>query len=134
MTIDEAIRHSVDAAKRFERFVEDSHDGRRIEECLKSAAELRQVVEWLKELKERREADDKSVKRCKMSEITLDEVIKSCLKLAEENEMYADKCLSVYGEGNGIIKACRECAEYHRQLAEWLKELKERREADNEND
>ena len=60
-----------------------------------------------------------------MSKLTLDEAIKHCLERAEENDNCADKCEAVYGEDNGIIEACRECAEEHRQLAEWLTELKE---------
>lgn len=57
--------------------------------------------------------------------MTLDEAIKHCLEEAEENDNCADKCEAVYGEDNGIIEACRECAAEHRQLAEWLRELKE---------
>ena len=60
-----------------------------------------------------------------MSKLTLDEAIKHCLEKAEENENCANKCEAVYGEDNGIIEACRECAEDHRQLAKWLNELKE---------
>ena len=59
--------------------------------------------------------------------MTLDEAIKHCLERAEENDNCADKCEAVYGEDNGIIEACRECAADHRQLAEWLTELKELR-------
>ena len=66
--------------------------------------------------------------------MTLDEAIRHCLEQAEENDNCADKCEAVYGEDNGIIEACRECANDHRQLAEWLKELKERREADVQNE
>lgn len=57
--------------------------------------------------------------------MTLDEAIKHCLERAEENDNCADKCEALYGEDNGIIEACRECAEDHRQLAKWLTELKE---------
>ena len=57
--------------------------------------------------------------------MTLDEAIKHCLEKAEENDNCANKCEAVYGEDNGIIEACRECAADHRQLAEWLTELKE---------
>lgn len=57
--------------------------------------------------------------------MTLDEAIKHCLEKAEENENCANKCEAVYGEDNGIIEACRECAAEHRQLADWLMELKE---------
>lgn len=61
-----------------------------------------------------------------MSKLTLDEAIKHCLERAEENDNCADKCEAVYGEDNGIIEACRECAADHRQLAEWLTELRDR--------
>lgn len=57
--------------------------------------------------------------------MTIDEAINHCLERAEENDNCADKCEAVYGEDNGIIEACRECAADHRQLAEWLTELKE---------
>lgn len=57
--------------------------------------------------------------------MTFDEAIKHCLERAEENDNCADKCEALYGEDNGIVEACRECAEDHRQLAEWLTELKE---------
>lgn len=42
--------------------------------------------------------------------MTLDEAIKHAEKVAEQN------------------KGCQKCAEEHRQLAEWLRELKELRE------
>jgi adenine C2-methylase RlmN of 23S rRNA A2503 and tRNA A37 len=45
--------------------------------------------------------------------MTLDEAIKHCEEVTEEY---------------GMIKSCKECAEEHRQLAEWLKELKMYRE------
>lgn len=57
--------------------------------------------------------------------MNLSEAIKHCLERAEENDNCADKCEALYGEDNGIIEACRECAADHRQLAEWLTELKE---------
>ena len=50
--------------------------------------------------------------------MTLDEAIKHCLKVAEKNET-----LSEWGERNKA--SCLECAADHRQLAEWLTELKE---------
>jgi hypothetical protein len=49
--------------------------------------------------------------------MTLDEAIKHCLEKAEEEKR---KLLKV-----GDIYACSKCAEEHEQLAEWLEELKE---------
>jgi hypothetical protein len=57
--------------------------------------------------------------------MTLDEAIKHCLEVAKENYELADK----FDEWDEWEKAdadnCRECAADHRQLAEWLTELKE---------
>ena len=58
--------------------------------------------------------------------MTLDEAIKHCLEVAEEQEKDADyhkEWHETYDE-----KDCRECAADHKQLAEWLTELKELRE------
>ena len=58
-----------------------------------------------------------------MSRVTLDEAIKHCEEVAEENLKEADyhkEWHESYSE-----KDCRECAEDHRQLAEWLRELRE---------
>ena len=57
--------------------------------------------------------------------MTLDEAIRHCLEQAEENEKRADKCLFLYGEVNEIVETCRECAADHKQLSEWLRDLKE---------
>ena len=62
-----------------------------------------------------------------MNELTLDEAIKHCLEVAEQNETQADK---IGGQliGSAIDKYatdCRECAAEHRQLAEWLTDYKE---------
>lgn len=57
--------------------------------------------------------------------MTLDEAIKHCLEVAEQNETQADKWQEEGGEEWGKTTACRECAADHRQLAEWLTELKE---------
>lgn len=59
--------------------------------------------------------------------LDIDTAIKHCLEVAEQNETQADKI------GNQLIGSaidkyatdCRECAADHRQLAEWLTELKE---------
>jgi hypothetical protein len=59
--------------------------------------------------------------------MTLDEAIKHCLEVAENNEQLADgKWIGAEGEANK--QDCIECAKDHRQLAEWLRELKELRE------
>ena len=62
-----------------------------------------------------------------MSKFTLGEAIKHCLEVAEQNETQADK-IGRQLIGSAIDKYatdCRECAAEHRQLAEWLTELKE---------
>ena len=59
--------------------------------------------------------------------MTLDEAIKNWQRQAELDDNCADKCVAAYGEDNDIVKSWRECAAYHRQLAEWLGELKELR-------
>ena len=64
-----------------------------------------------------------------MSKLTLDEAIKHCLEVAEQNETQAQK-IGRQLVGSAIDKYatdCRECATDHRQLAEWLTELKELR-------
>lgn len=60
MTIDEAILHAEEVAKEQERQAEVLADfDRRIElQCLECASEHRQLAEWLRELKERREIQD----------------------------------------------------------------------------
>lgn len=57
----------------------------------------------------------------------LDEAIKHCEEVAEKNEIQAEKWQEEGGEEWGKTTACRDCAAEHRQLAEWLKELKELR-------
>ena len=52
--------------------------------------------------------------------MTLDEAIKHAEEVAEQNEWFEKNYLESI--------QCKECAEEHRQLAEWLKELKEYRE------
>lgn len=69
--------------------------------------------------------------------MTLDEAIKHEEEIAEEQEGrgYCDRSVCVIMDENNhncdeceVVK-CRECAKEHRQLAEWLKELKSHREA-----
>ena len=68
--------------------------------------------------------------------MTLDEAIKHCEEVAEEQ----DKLCKRYDDASGYsrshneairttdAKRCEECASEHRQLAEWLRELKIHRE------
>lgn len=68
--------------------------------------------------------------------MTLDEAIKHCEEVAEEQ----DKLCKRYDDASGYSRShneairtadagrCEECAKEHRQLAEWLKELKALRE------
>ena len=58
--------------------------------------------------------------------MTIDEAIQHCEEEAVEQDHdaeIAERC-----KDYEIAVACRECAEDHRQLAEWLRELKEYRE------
>ena len=57
--------------------------------------------------------------------LSIDEAISHCLEVAEQNETQAEKWREEGGEQWGKTTACRECATEHRQLAEWLTELKE---------
>ena len=61
--------------------------------------------------------------------MTLDEAIKHCLEVAEKNESKAQKigCQFLGTTKDREATECRECAADHRQLAEWLTELKELR-------
>lgn len=56
----------------------------------------------------------------------LDEAIKHAEEVAEEKEKEAWE--AQLQEEYKTIKSCKECAKEHRQLAEWLKELKQLRE------
>lgn len=61
--------------------------------------------------------------------MTLDEAIKHCLEVAEQNETQAEKIGRQF-IGSAMDKRatdCQDCAAEHRQLAEWLTELKELR-------
>jgi len=58
--------------------------------------------------------------------LSIDEAISHCLEVAEQNETQADKIGRQF-IGRAIDKYatdCRECAAAHKQLAEWLRELK----------
>lgn len=56
--------------------------------------------------------------------MTLEESIKHCEEVAENQEECACRIDEIGADSNSI----RECASEHRQLAEWLKELKAYRE------
>ena len=64
--------------------------------------------------------------------MTIEEVIRHCEEVAEQKE--ADSFIDRWTDGDewseSIKEDYRQCAAEHRQLAEWLKELKERRAAD----
>lgn len=68
--------------------------------------------------------------------MTIDEAIKHCLEVAERQEISADDkemYSEMLGEDyKGFEEGCQECAADHRQLAEWLTELKELREQNAE--
>ena len=53
---------------------------------------------------------------------TLDEAIRHEMNIAEKQEELAKVCIAKRAKDD-----CLKCAEEHRQLAEWLKELAERR-------
>lgn len=53
--------------------------------------------------------------------MTLEEAIKHCEEVAEEQEWQAYKSISRTDDER---MSCLECAAEHRQLAEWLKKLK----------
>lgn len=55
--------------------------------------------------------------------MTIDEAIKHCEEVAEENEKNAKSINNIYK------KSCLECASEHRQLAKWLRDLKEYKDA-----
>ena len=57
--------------------------------------------------------------------MTIDEAIKHCLEVAEENEELSSKFDEWDEWEEADANNCRECAADHRQLAEWLRELKE---------
>ena len=57
--------------------------------------------------------------------MSLDESIQHCLKVAKENEILANQH-NRKNQNHPVEKwdSCEKCAKEHRQLAEWLKELK----------
>ena len=59
--------------------------------------------------------------------MTLDEAIKHCEEVAEANDQGLYDAIALGGQNltQEEITACEQCAADHRQLAEWLTELKE---------
>ena len=57
--------------------------------------------------------------------MTLNEAIQHCLEVAENCEEQAKQCDSDDRYERHVMHENAECATEHRQLAEWLKELKE---------
>ena len=57
--------------------------------------------------------------------MTIEEAIKHCEEVAENQEWM----LETYDDDSEGARLCKECAEEHRQLAEWLRELEWRRNA-----
>lgn len=64
--------------------------------------------------------------------LDIDTAIKHCLEAAEQNDAQAEKWREEGGEKWGKTTTCRECAADHRQLAEWLMELKDLRAEQND--
>ena len=62
--------------------------------------------------------------------MTIDEAIKHCEEVAETNDKGLYDAIALGGQNptQEEIAACEQCAADHRQLAEWLKELKNLRE------
>lgn len=58
--------------------------------------------------------------------MTIDEAIKHCLEVSEQNETEAEKIgRQLIGSAiDKYVKNCKECAADHKQLAEWLIQLK----------
>ena len=55
--------------------------------------------------------------------MTIDEAISHALEVAEQKERDSAELIDILDELD--VDACKECAADHRQLAEWLTELKE---------
>lgn len=60
--------------------------------------------------------------------MTIDEAIKHCIEVAEEKESEAQDLEYSKLDWKYEANQCSKCAKEHRQLAEWLRELKRDRE------
>ena len=58
--------------------------------------------------------------------MTIDEAIKHAEEVAKANESWHEEYIDTAFEQHALN--CKKCAEDHRQLAEWLKELQKYRE------
>ena len=65
--------------------------------------------------------------------MNLDEAIKHCEEVAYEQDMKAgfETDNQTYTMSEAERERCKECAKEHRQLAEWLRELEQRRNHEN---
>jgi hypothetical protein len=59
--------------------------------------------------------------------MAIDEAIKHAEEVVKGNDNLAEFYYKEPGRNKALGDSCRECAEEHRQLAEWLKELKQLR-------
>lgn len=62
-----------------------------------------------------------------MSKLTLDEAIKHCLEVAEQKEHDSITTTGDYELDIAMKEGCIQCAADHRQLADWLMELRANR-------
>ena len=62
--------------------------------------------------------------------ISLEDAIQHCLDVSESNRDLYETYIQ-HGEQGKHVDDCFECAIEHKQLAEWLEELKERRLSDD---
>ena len=69
-----------------------------------------------------------------MSKLDIDTAIKHCLEVAEQNEQGLYDAIALGGQNptQEEIANCEQCAADHRQLAEWLMELKDLRAEQND--
>lgn len=58
--------------------------------------------------------------------MTLEEAIEHCKEVAKEKRYECAECTEV--QDYRSAEECNDCAEAHKQLAEWLTELKQRKE------
>ncbi len=121
MTIEEAIekyqrleKHTAEHAKQYM----DDHETKAAELYMTFAAEHRQIIDWLEELKRRREGDTKK----KTSIETIDDAISKFEKDAESQLHIANTYTKEYEEY--VRNKFEEAAENLTQIAEWLKQLK----------
>ena len=76
-----------------------------------------------------KEYEEKQTVQTRKSVMTLDEAIKHCEEVAYQKDLESgfETDNEQYSMTDKERLACKECANEHRQLAEWLKELKELR-------